>query len=460
MKSNNLKVYLFNVGAGDHILIEFPDSSIGIIDSFFSSDKLYLQEPPAVTYLKYRIAEKKKSNQNEKIQIAFLCLSHADHDHIKGINALFNLLIEEDENIELENLLLFGGIDFDSYKEEINKLNTEILCALDEEAKEEFEKRALRLNKELEAIKEFKENWRRKTKKTELYFNDFKEFDKYNPHSRPYKAFSVGPIARLINVQETTNINNLISDIYERIQSFQNKTIFESNLKIQPKFNRNAISAILGINTHNNKLLFLGDATSETITASLEDIPKRNADAVNLLYNPNFVKASHHGSKGSTMPKIWDNLLTEKDSNVLFGISAGEDKRNKHPHNEFYIHVNECCINKNINNFIYRTNECAVCDNKPRNDGEIDLDFWFQFHGCKIEDIRLQDALENDSPDLYGCSNEKKLKNLLAYIFEFPCNSNSEKIKVYRGVSDKIGHYSKCVFGDKNKYYCKSDSVS
>jgi hypothetical protein len=292
----------------------------------------------------------------------------------------------------------------------------------------------------LEAIEKFKLVWREKTNNTEFYFNDFKEFNKYN-QDRPYRAFSVGPIAKLINSQEDTNTSKLISYIYERVQAFQNIIVSNPDSKINLKFNRNTISAILGINSFDNSLLFFGDATSDTIEASLDDIPKRSNKIKQLLFNPNFVKVSHHGSKYSTKPEIWDKLLTEENSSVLFGISAGDHKKNKHPYDEFYVQVNKCCEKRKIKNYIYRTNERNDCSNKQKIDGEIDLDFWFQFHGCKIEDIRLQEAFDNESIKIVNNSDENNCKNLLAFVFDFPCNGKCDEIKIYRGVSSGIKSY-------------------
>ena len=448
MKQNSLKIYMFNVGSGDHLMIEFPDSSIAIIDSFFSDAKLELQEPPAVTYLKYRLIKKINNKDTDKIKIAFICLSHADHDHIKDINILFKLLSENAEHIELENLWLFGGIDFDLYKEELEKLNIEFRKHISEDAQEEFDKCANRFNNELTTIQGFKKAWT-SSGNSESYFNDFKEFNKYNSQ-RPYKAYSVGPLARIINDQQNISVSKLISSFYERVQLFQNKMLSDESLKMNLKFNRNSISAILAIQISGRCLLFLGDATSQTIEASLNDILNKRSDAMEMLFNPSFVKVAHHGAKSSTTQEIWNKLFTKKCDKIMFGISAGEHKKFRHPNSELFEHLQICSEVKNVSHKIYRTNECASCSNKYHVDGIMDLDFWFKFHGCKLTDKRLEDALNEVAPELVKNTADANAKNLLAYVFEFTEND----AKVYKGVSNLIGRYADCVFVKKKACYC------
>jgi len=81
---NNIKIYVFNVGQGDHILLEFPDNKFGIIDVFHDSDINCPNEPPALTYLK----QKKQNNPEFEIEIAFIHISHYHLDHVLGLEKI------------------------------------------------------------------------------------------------------------------------------------------------------------------------------------------------------------------------------------------------------------------------------------------------------------------------------------------------------------------------------------
>src|SRR5947209_4288791 len=94
-----LKVYLFNVGQGDHILLELPNGKYGIIDFYFEA-AVGLREPPALTYLE----SVRRRNPEKPITISFICISHADYDHIKGVDTFLRAVAEN--GIDVENFWL------------------------------------------------------------------------------------------------------------------------------------------------------------------------------------------------------------------------------------------------------------------------------------------------------------------------------------------------------------------
>src|SRR5258707_13541528 len=109
-----LRVYLFNIGAGDHIMLEFPDGSLGIIDFYFQANPLGLSEVPALTYLRHLRDEKKRRSDDKPIVINFLCISHADLDHLTGLDELLEFVETPDNNTHLENLWLFGRTEIEN----------------------------------------------------------------------------------------------------------------------------------------------------------------------------------------------------------------------------------------------------------------------------------------------------------------------------------------------------------
>jgi beta-lactamase superfamily II metal-dependent hydrolase len=457
IQQNSLKVYLFNVGAGDHIMLEFPDGSLGIIDSFYTHANLLLQEPPALTYLKYLVAKEKKKTAPEKVVISFLCISHADIDHVKEIDKLFQFIIKESAYVVLENLWLFGG-HADSitiYQQEIVKLKKKIIEATTGDTKREIRARISKYITCLNKINKFKEYWRNHYKRGEYYFTDFAKIQKYGSQ-RIFNAYSLGPISRITNEINNSGVTSLINQLFEKIQSLINPLDEKIDSNFESKLNKNSVSAILGIHYGNYNLIFGGDATRETLEASLYDIPQRFDEQDIDLFNPDFLKVSHHGAKGSTSQIIWEKLYGAPKGDILVGISAG--RRHNHPHDEFFFDLTGCCKLKCVNHNIYRTNLCMECQITHQISSKIDLDDWFQYHGCDIIDEDLLTALDQEAPE--GLKGKLQEKNLLAFIFEFPANGNNQDIKVHKGVSDRIGKYENCVFGnDMRTHYCGISSL-
>ena len=124
--SNRLKVYLFNVGQGDHILLELPNGEYGIIDFYFEG-AVGLKEPPALTYLE----NVKRQNPRKQITVAFICISHPDFDHVKGADTFLHWA--RDNNVTIENFWLPAGKEFADIYEQYK-------IALRKYAKDEREK--------------------------------------------------------------------------------------------------------------------------------------------------------------------------------------------------------------------------------------------------------------------------------------------------------------------------------
>jgi len=450
-----LKLYLFNVGGGDHLMLEFSNGAIGIIDCFYTNSVLGLQEPPALTYLKCRVDTKIKSASSEKVVISFIALSHADLDHIKHIEMIFDFIQRESEHVQLDNLWLFGGIDLRQFSAEIEKLNSDIINSLGGDAQEEFEMSAKSYLSILARIDEFRNYWVDANHKTESYFSDFSEFIKYGD-CEAFRAFSLAPLANIIRNQTDESIHHLIRMIYERVQPFQNK--FESvSVRRKYNLNRNAISAVLGIRTKDYNLIFGGDATKEVLQASINDITKRwQKKEHGDLLNPDFLKVSHHGAKGSTSPQLWDTLFRDPKGDLLLGISAGKNQKYLHPHSELYRDVSACCDSHQVRCNIYRTNSCPDCKVLPRLDDEENLDDWFRYHGCETGDSRLDEDFANQFTAREKSGTNILRQGLLAYVFYFPNDGCNKDIKVHRGLSTLVGNYDCCVYGEQNEYYCKS----
>jgi hypothetical protein len=111
-----LTVYVFNVGQGDHLLIEFPNGEYGIIDFYHQSlPPLNLYSPPALSFLKQRHA----ARPSKPIRLRFVHLTHPDLDHTKGVIEFLEWVVTED--IKLHEFWMFPGLDFKRVVELFNK---------------------------------------------------------------------------------------------------------------------------------------------------------------------------------------------------------------------------------------------------------------------------------------------------------------------------------------------------
>src|SRR5262245_52704573 len=119
-----LNIFVFNVGHGDNILLQFSTGSWGLIDFYYTTDQT---EPPSITYLK---------NIEGDIIIDFVHISHYHHDHTRGLDKLFEW-IEDDERVVLNKLWLPGMFPPKKLHELINRIyqKTEIISAAQKNGK-------------------------------------------------------------------------------------------------------------------------------------------------------------------------------------------------------------------------------------------------------------------------------------------------------------------------------------
>jgi hypothetical protein len=442
---NGLSVYVFNIGAGDHIMLEFPDKSLGIIDSFYQGNHLNLKEVPALTYLKYL----RKNKDKDPIVIAFICISHADTDHLTGLEALFDFIQQEKNNVVVENLWLFGGMDLDEYIAQVMKMLEDPLASFSGPVQTELHIRIKKYKQRLERLRSFRNYWRAKNKnRTERYFDDRKEITKYGKLGE-FEAYAIGPLARLVKDYSDATFRSMFKTLLERGQELSTPISTRKDRKYKSKVNRNTISSILFLKYKNYNLIFGGDATKKIWKTSLDDI--KEACENMEKYQPDFLKASHHGAEGSSTLEIWNRLISPSKSNLFVGISAGD--RFGHPTDKFYLDITKCCTRKGINPSILRTNECSNCKKHYEAGKQYDrrtID-WFDYGKQNNSQLQAEAALSNIA--LFSDTQDDE-ENLLAYVFQFPADGTNQDVIAFKGVSSKIGSYKSCVLNGKSKWYC------
>jgi hypothetical protein len=157
-KSPEIKLRLFNVGQGDHVLLELPDGSFGIIDFYYSGSKGWVS-PPAQVFLE----NLRKQAPEKEIKIAFICISHPDVDHIKGLNIFLKWL--ERNRITVERIWRYPGPNPGEMKMYLEN-------ALQ---KSKFAEGALENNKVLDANLDALDSYIRRKKPEVSYLHDIKE---------------------------------------------------------------------------------------------------------------------------------------------------------------------------------------------------------------------------------------------------------------------------------------------
>jgi|GEM_PF-3445261 len=450
--TGKMEVYLFNVGQGDHILLKFPGGQYGIIDFYYDASNK-MPEPPALSYFR-DLKRKLPKEEFDQIVIAFLCVSHVDLDHVKGISKMVNWLVKE--GVLIEDIWMGAARTeeelYHNLREKVDDLFT----------RHPEEQSPLIFNKEL-----YDEN----------LLNFLDNFEKWKNGELPgvrYHEMQVGKGEYLVGIKslrkpcplfdiEVVNMGPLDKhlDLYYKEATFNlvKNVLLGSDKKGDA--DNNLLSHILRIQYGCNNMLFGGDTHKEIWEECLNHYTDPRYSYLELhgdIYS-HFIKVSHHGSRHSSSPDIWQKVLPDRRASVL-GISAGQHMGYKHPHDLTLAHIQGA---KNKEPMIYATNVCLTC---LLNSGlEIEDHDWYTEY---LEYRKLYGDRDDASPyeeeraDLMGkCLIEdetggsvSKKPGLLAYIFEIP-SSNDEPVRTRIALSRSI-QPKKCFYQDHdpklNKY--------
>jgi beta-lactamase superfamily II metal-dependent hydrolase len=394
-----LKIIVFNVGQGDNILIEFPNSEFGIIDFNFDESINPYSEPPAITYLKL-INKKNVREKGSPISINFLHLSHYHLDHFKGFVSTLRW-------IDLENIPL-KHIYFPSFPH--NRLLGHTL----------FHLLKSMCDNNIDWEKQIAEIW----PSDSSYLKSFHQIigifqyldeklityeDVFRPLSGPspvddfanVNLFCLSPIQTRINQYITKSTIELFYRFIQSKFDINSEFSFGSN---SLKIDQNELSVLLKFTFNNDKFLFTGDACSKVIleSSNLFTQSTGNKNDIKSL----FIKVPHHGSDTSSSKSVWERLILENSDSYII-ISAGNHSGYKHPHEVTITHIDEICNEKKSNNFIFSTN---FKPNKPT-------------LPIKYLNWHLKDATKQiDNEDIL--QSRKNLDPFIGYEFSFTYSPN------------------------------------
>jgi len=92
--SSQMRVVVFDVGQGDCVLLGFPGNGWGLVDCHRKSGE---SEPPVVRYMR----------DNNITDLEFICLTHPDYDHFKGMVDVIDYVVESGGHVK--RFWMFGG---------------------------------------------------------------------------------------------------------------------------------------------------------------------------------------------------------------------------------------------------------------------------------------------------------------------------------------------------------------
>ncbi|MGA9771827.1 MAG: hypothetical protein WBV94_22545 [Blastocatellia bacterium] len=416
-RDRKLTVYLFNVGQGDNILLRLPNGEYGIIDFFYDID-LNLSEPPALTYLK---KIRRRLQPTTPLIISFVCLSHPDNDHVKGVRELLEWVSNKKNNVQLKNLWLFSG----TIMEELMGQYEDYVASTVESVSTH---RASEVSRQLRAVLNFRDS--RHWKGNVEYLHEVRKLAENAGGG--VKAVSVAPLGKHVN---RFNKNTQRAFVRFTVEGKKHKT---------PQ--QNLISSILMLIYGRHRLLFGGDTGSKIWMDCIKHYYEHKHDKEYGPLQGHFVKVSHHGSKHSSKPQIWAQVLFPQ-SHV--GISAGRKGNYHHPHRETLKDVLGTFNEEAKCPIVLSTNSCHECVGKQSMPSRT-LDWMAskrpplkQQVEESLDRYRHMEAETGGQNWPEGCALDPPPNYLAAYIFRF---ESGNVIKVYKGLSSKVSSDEECLF--------------
>jgi len=419
--TENIQVYLFNVGQGDHILIKLPDGHYGVIDFYHNIQYNDLGVPPALTYLDGLI------KNGEEVKIAFMHISHYHQDHLKGLEKWISWM--KKNNISPVNLWLPGvPVPTTVVQKIINYINNDEneYLFLNEYFKSAYSLSFFTKSELQGNFKALDDYINKYASIGQLkYLNDLNKLYLYREIS-PIKIFCLAPSSvramEFIEMRDSELLAALLCD------------------KKNSRPNQNDISSVLLINFDDLNLTFGGDAEIDSLEESIDNFSFSAGMQKDwgITYESDFIKLFHHGSKRSSTEKIWRSFI-KSEKGTIIGISAGDHKGYNHPHQETFDSIKNACTEKSSILKLYSTNIESISKTRAlalddtEDTIEIEGDFFIKREKRKNKSsgIKLLDQtpLESNKATESFNNNLKITSDFLGYHFELEAGSNEIKVR-------------------------------
>ncbi len=442
--TNKLIVYLFNVGQGDHILMKFPSGEYGLID-FYYDIKNNTPEPPALSFFKMLKVILNK-DEFDKITISFLCISHTDKDHCKGIGEALKWFI--DEGVFIKEFWLGGAKDQIQFEQYFKEKIPALLKNMEDKNLEISSEKIKLFNTGLNEFFQYLKKWKRVKKVNLRYKNEESGDIEYLAEIRALRSPSKG-----VTVTNMGPLAKHLDDYNNKVNLATLKKLL--NLNIDSKdFNKNAMSHILKLQYGDNVLLFGGDTNKKVWKDCLKKYTDLKLDIIHGSYKSNFIKVSHHGSKNSSDKAIYQEIL-HATLPINIGVSAGQHSGYKHPDPKTIRDIKSVRSDAEI----FCTNVCCAClkndiyrkEMHSWYDEFLDLNKNYKKHVPNDIDKSINFIFNNMSRGIY----DDALENigLFGYVFIYGEVATESHISV--AMSSSI-HQSQCFYNTYDTYLCNN----
>ena len=407
---NALTVYVFNVGQGDHLLIEFPNGEYGIIDFYHESPPpLNLHRSPVLYFLERRRA----AAPSKPIRIRFVHLTHPDLDHTKGVIEFLEWIIKHE--ITLHEFWLFAGLSFKSVVTHFKRA-LEDLPAPDEKLKY----RAQKINDRLERLSELIAEIGCEQKAV----------------VGPSQLAEIGKDSRVVAIAP---LGSHIDDTNQKVLDQVFTLILQD--RVPKSSHNNLMSSVIMIKYATHSLLFGADTGNSIWNDSLDFYRKTKQTKPHGECRGNFIKVSHHGSKESSSIKLWRTLLCE---DAQLAISAGRRKKPKHPDPRTLKEIIRAGKSLRTPPQVVSTNMCSEC--LGQSETKVKLVNWFSSPDPKkSRDVETVTTLVRAK----GVTEDLTPPEFAGYIYRF--TSDEDRIKLTKAVTTTNPTTSPCLYRKKAK---------
>jgi beta-lactamase superfamily II metal-dependent hydrolase len=428
-RDRGLTLYLFNVGQGDHMLLRLPNGEFGIIDFFHESG---MPAPPAMGYLQ-RL--RRRLDPKKPIVLSFICLSHPDYDHIKGLETFLDWIDDKRNNIHLKTLWMWPGNTLEELIKEYEDHGNSI-------EKDDNTSISSDVGKQLRRLFKFRED--RKRGKRKVKFQYLQDVQKLAENAGGVKVVTLAPLG-----EHVRKFDRQAQRAFVRRFAVPNTP----NAALDVRTNQNLLSSILMLIYSKHRLLFGGDAGKQIWKESFQHYKETEQEIDHGDIKASFIKVSHHGSKHSSATRLWPEIL-HPGGHVA--ISAGSKRQYRHPHPETLVDILAPFPEPANVPRIWATNTCDACMGTYQLTPEpID---WVLGERPDLDPIR-EKALgafrkgskrrrRKQRPLPATASPSESPKHLAAYIFRFQPDATT--IKVSKGVSRHCRIAERCSFETRN----------
>lgn len=436
-----LTVYLFNVGQGDHMLLELPNGEYGIIDFFYGSG---LAAPPALGYLEELRRQRGRGKSKTPIVLSFICLSHPDYDHVKGVETLLDWVEDKKNGVQLNNLWMWSGTITQELAREFKNFGNSAEPS-------HVTARATEVGFQLQRLLDFRDGLLRKRggarrKKTRV--TSLKGVGRVASNADGLEAVALAPLDEHILKFDRQARSDFVA--------------LASDSEQDPTAQQNLISSILMLVYGGHRLLFGGDTGGKVWRDCLDYYADTGQEKAHGPFKGSFVKASHHGSKHSSAPELWPDILTP---GAHIGISAGAKNSYGHPHSDTLKHIYTAFRKTSDRPKIYATNSCHDCihENRlpTRNRMPVERLDWVlakrPTHPTLEKPVddsfkhfrwKAPRRRQKKSPPLESCALKDSHEPLAAYIFRFKPGG---EVEVSKGVCSALScAEEECRYSDES----------